>query len=227
MFKRISNLGLIAAIGAMAVGTAFANPIDVTLTAATTGSPTSTVYSNSFTSVPQLFSYSGGVGGWNIAGSISLTSSTIDISNISVACAMSSCSALTTDLSVSGLTANVGANGLEQILTGHLVHGSGTVTQWAMIGSDYVGSSNGMPTNGKPTFILTSTGGNGAYSGGSYTLQLIDQFSGGCTGSNCVEYSTDSSIVPTPEPGTLAIFGAGLLGCALFINRRRRASRQS
>ncbi|MGC8519551.1 MAG: PEP-CTERM sorting domain-containing protein [Steroidobacteraceae bacterium] len=29
------------------------------------------------------------------------------------------------------------------------------------------------------------------------------------------------------EPGALALFGAGLLGCALFINRRRRASRES
>ena len=28
-----------------------------------------------------------------------------------------------------------------------------------------------------------------------------------------------------PEPGTLALFGAGLLGCALFIARRRAASR--
>ena len=30
-----------------------------------------------------------------------------------------------------------------------------------------------------------------------------------------------------PEPGTLALFAAGLLGCALFIHRRRRAARQS
>ena len=30
-----------------------------------------------------------------------------------------------------------------------------------------------------------------------------------------------------PEPGALALFAAGLLGCALFINRRRRAARQS
>lgn len=29
----------------------------------------------------------------------------------------------------------------------------------------------------------------------------------------------------TPEPGALALFGAGLLGCALFISRRRRATK--
>jgi hypothetical protein len=27
----------------------------------------------------------------------------------------------------------------------------------------------------------------------------------------------------TPEPGALVLFGAGLLGCAVFIGRRRRA----
>ena len=31
----------------------------------------------------------------------------------------------------------------------------------------------------------------------------------------------------TPEPGALAMFVAGLLGCTLFIHRRRRAARQS
>ena len=45
---------------------------------------------------------------------------------------------------------------------------------------------------------------------------------GTCTSSNDC-----SPPVETPEPGALAIFGAGLLGCALFINRRRRAARQS
>ena len=39
--------------------------------------------------------------------------------------------------------------------------------------------------------------------------------------------STGEVPVSTPEPGALAMFTAGLLGCALFINRRRRAARQS
>lgn len=38
--------------------------------------------------------------------------------------------------------------------------------------------------------------------------------------------TTTFSLQTVPEPGTLALFGAGLLGCALVISRRRRA-RQS
>ncbi len=43
----------------------------------------------------------------------------------------------------------------------------------------------------------------------------------------CAQGSTCSPPVSTPEPGALAIFAAGLLGCALFINRRRRAAGRS
>ncbi len=43
----------------------------------------------------------------------------------------------------------------------------------------------------------------------------------------CASSNECSPPVATPEPGALAIFGAGLLGCALFIHRRRRAARQS
>ena len=35
------------------------------------------------------------------------------------------------------------------------------------------------------------------------------------------------NVTEAPEPGALALFGAGLLGCALFIGRRRRMSRSS
>ncbi len=38
--------------------------------------------------------------------------------------------------------------------------------------------------------------------------------------------TSDCGGTSVPEPGPLALFAAGLLGCALFINRRRRASRQ-
>lgn len=49
--------------------------------------------------------------------------------------------------------------------------------------------------------------------------------------SNCADCSThaalsiiDQRFSTVPEPGTLALFGAGLLGCAIFVGRRRRAS---
>ncbi len=52
---------------------------------------------------------------------------------------------------------------------------------------------------------------------------------GGCMGATGDIESAGYQPPPTetPEPGALAIFGAGLLGCAVFINRRRRAARQS
>jgi hypothetical protein len=34
----------------------------------------------------------------------------------------------------------------------------------------------------------------------------------------------DATTVAVPEPATLALFGAGLLGCAVFVGRRRRSS---
>jgi hypothetical protein len=34
----------------------------------------------------------------------------------------------------------------------------------------------------------------------------------------------DATTVTVPEPATLALFGAGLLGCAIFVGRRRRSS---
>ena len=52
-----------------------------------------------------------------------------------------------------------------------------------------------------------------------------DTIDGFCTSDN--QCSPNLPPVATPEPGALAMFAAGLLGCALFINRRRRASRQS
>ena len=52
-----------------------------------------------------------------------------------------------------------------------------------------------------------------------------DRIDGVCTSDNqCSPPSVPP--VETPEPGALAMFAAGLLGCALFLNRRRRASRQ-
>lgn len=55
-----------------------------------------------------------------------------------------------------------------------------------------------------------------------------------CTpGMNAMDLSTDGSdnillmsVTTVPEPGTLALFAAGLLGCALFAARRRGAARR-
>ena len=92
-------------------------------------------------------------------------------------------------------------------------------------------SSNGYFDKSNPLGGLQTVSGDGSSFesagmtdvGAPYSLTLVDTLWAGSGNS----YSTDGRITQTPEPGALAMFGAGLLGCALFINRRRRASRQS
>ena len=56
----------------------------------------------------------------------------------------------------------------------------------------------------------------------SYSLTVIDTFSAG--GGLDPSYSVDTTVTQSvPEPATLALFGAGLLGCAVAVARRRRA----
>jgi hypothetical protein len=55
----------------------------------------------------------------------------------------------------------------------------------------------------------------------SYSLTITDTFSASDGGDP--SYSVDTTVTQAvPEPGTLALFGAGLLGCALVVSRRRR-----
>ncbi|MGH8291247.1 MAG: PEP-CTERM sorting domain-containing protein [Steroidobacteraceae bacterium] len=69
------------------------------------------------------------------------------------------------------------------------------------------GTSNGISVNGGPDPIR------------SYSLTIVDTFSAG--GGLDPSYSVNTTLTSVPEPGTLALFGAGLLGCVLFSRRRR------
>lgn len=78
------------------------------------------------------------------------------------------------------------------------------------------------------SWVASGMGGNTAtYSGANladYTYFIVEDPSG-----TLVNNSNDivlMNVTTVPEPSALALFAAGLLGCALFINRRRRA-RQS
>ena len=61
----------------------------------------------------------------------------------------------------------------------------------------------------------TATLSNYTATSGSYTLSVDSANSG-------ASFDFYSSV---PEPGTLALFGAGLLGFAVFVGRRRRATK--
>jgi len=55
-------------------------------------------------------------------------------------------------------------------------------------------------------------------SAGTYSLYYVEA-------NGAPSRLTFQNVTEAPEPGALALFGAGLLGCALFIGRRRRMSR--
>ncbi len=69
--------------------------------------------------------------------------------------------------------------------------------------------------------------GLGKYNFGSFIVTVPCKNSTTCDGSvtnldnNIV--LIDATTVTVPEPGTLALFGASLLACALFVGRRRRS----
>ena len=87
----------------------------------------------------------------------------------------------------------------------------------ALWGGTLLGSANFTAIGTHETSTSMNTG-SGPYSITAEYVVTPDSITG----------SSNSTInVSTPEPGALVMFAAGLLGCALFINRRRRASRQS
>lgn len=237
MFRRFSKIGILAAAaGVMAMGTAFANAITISQLTVTAQSGTATnTLSLSGTNPFWNFS-SADTGGWSASGSVTAIASPLDIDldTNSAACQLTtSCGALMVTYDVSGLTSSPAllANSIAEKLTGSVNVCSGgsvspcMVTQTATIGGVQIGKVLGF--NNNQNFLMYTVGpSSGSYS--SYTLSIFQTFTG-CSGSKtCAVYnSVDGSLTSASEPGALAIFGAGLLGCALFVSRRRRASRLS
>ena len=79
---------------------------------------------------------------------------------------------------------------------------------------------------------MTLTGlANANYFGYVVDVPCPDNTSSCTPGTGAPDPATDSnnnivlmSVTTVPEPGTLALFAAGLLGCALFVRRRARQS---
>lgn len=239
MFRRFTQLGLIAAIaGAMTAGTAFAGPIEMFLTS---GAQTTMVLIGN-TGNPSSVSFNGTFNGWTITSGTGGTSYSpdldssigIDLGGYTATCvAVGGCSSdpLTIAISATGFTTPIDTKGFLMEFSGN-VHG-GSVTSsayWDTANTYFCNSANTASVDcGSADLIGSLTlNGTGAESvlGGpdtirSYSITVIDTFSAG--GGSDPSYSVDTTVTQAvPEPGTLALFGAGLLGCAWMLGRRRR-----
>ena len=92
---------------------------------------------------------------------------------------------------------------------GTIVHDDG-ISIYNSMGSEIINSAS-------PT---TAIGTNFSLNAGTYTLYYVEA-------NGAPSELSFQNVTEAPEPGALALFGAGLLGCALFIGRRRRMSRSS
>ncbi len=243
MFMRFPRLAAIAAAtvaGVMCTGTALAGPIEMFLTSG--GDSTTVLIGN--TGDPSEVSFSGTLNGWTITSGTGGTSYSpalntaigIDLGGYTATCVgVGGCSKdpLTIAISATGFTTPIDTNGFLLEFSGN-IHG-GQVTSsayWDTADTYFCNSGNSAANDcGSSDLIGSLTLGNGSRStsvlGGpdtirSYSLTVVDTFSAG--GGIDPSYSVDTTVTQAvPEPGTLALFGAGLLGCAWVIRRRRRA----
>jgi hypothetical protein len=241
MFMRSLKLGVAATVaGALCGATAFAGPVEMFLTSG--GQTTSILVGN--TGDPSSISYSGTINGWTITAGTGGTSYApglntavgIDLGGYTATCVgVGGCSKdpLTIAVSATGFTTPIDTDGFLMEFSGN-VHG-GEVTSsayWDTANTYFCNAGSGAADDcGSSDLIHTMTLGNGTGSssalGGpdtirSYSLTVVDTFSAGLGGDP--SYSVDTTVTQAvPEPGTLALFGMGLLGCAVVVSRRRRA----
>ena len=248
--KHLVRAGVVGVLGLAAASVALANPIELTATSGTgpqasvmlpspTGGGTVTYSNSSFNGWNIEFAF--GMSNSPVMG-LSLMTATAD-------CSIAACAPLTVAVSDINFTAPVSADGLGTSLTNENISsatgspgGPSTVTQWAYMdtGNAYFGSTDQNAANdfggmydSTASLIGMLTVNNlgslsaqgGTATSGPYSLTLVDQFCSDPVGPNgtCASGLSVQATggITAPEPGSLALFGAGLLGVALFSGRRR------
>lgn len=236
------------AVATLATGTAFATPVWMKVsTTDSTNSLRSLIITGTGAN-PSTVAYSNSdFYGWNLQSflyninqiqlqvpqtvgtsySPSTTPFALDLQTLSAACELSNCNPLTISISDTGFTSPLVQNGLMSNVGGTLT-GGGSVTQTAYFDpfNRYFGSTVAIPavTVSGPGAVSGTAVGGGPWPVGDsseYSLTLTDTLTANCSQGNCATFSLDNNITSVPEPGTLAFFGAGLLGFGLIMRRRR------
>jgi hypothetical protein len=244
MHYRFPRLGLIITIAAaVASGTAWAGPVEMFLSS---GAHSTSVLLGGSGS-PSSVSYSGTLNGWVIdigTGGTSYSPSITPLAGLTLDGYTATClpglGACSTDplsiaISATGFDVPVGANQFVLTITGSVENGM--VTSSAYLGgadtyfcqpTDPVTSATNDCGAGDGITTATFSGsGQGVLASGGpdplrpYSLTLVSSFS--ASGGLDPNYHVRSTLtrIGVPEPGTLALFGAGLLGCTLLGRRRR------